>query len=141
MNTPPFNTAQTSSGTDSPASYNLPGTQKDAEKPRLTEQQKMNNHITSEQNRRNFLRQQFDRLSEIVPGTEGKARSEAVVLEKLVTYGNSQIADGQRMILEIEAMGGSVDPDMRAKFFVAGRDANYDQNAELDYGQGQTSYM
>lgn len=121
MDTPPFNAAHTSSTSNSPASYNPYAVPKD-DKPRLTDEQKKTNHITSEQNRRNFLRQQFDRLSEIVPGTQGKARSEAVVLEKLVNYGHSQIEEGQRMILDIERMGGAVDPETRAKFFVAGRD-------------------
>ena len=139
MNTPPFNPAQASSKSNSPASFNLPGSQKDNDKPRLTEQQKKSNHITSEQNRRIFLRQQFDRLSEIIPGTEGKARSEAVVLEKLVEYGAAQIKEGQEMIHEIERMGGSVDSETRAKFFVEGRDA-MPEDKEVEYTQGQIGY-
>ena len=140
MNTPPFNTVQTPSASNSPASFNQSNTQKDNDKPRLTDQQKKTNHITSEQNRRNFLRQQFDRLSEIVPGTQGKARSEAVVLEKLVNYGHSQIEEGQRMIEEIEKMGGAVDPETRAKFYVAGRHRRFTEGTEEEIMEEEVGY-
>jgi heteromeric Ino2p/Ino4p transcription factor len=53
-----------------------------AERPRLTEQEKKNNHIASEQKRREAIRQGFDRLTEIVPGLEGQGRSESIVLKK-----------------------------------------------------------
>ncbi|CAF9918344.1 MAG: hypothetical protein HETSPECPRED_003732 [Heterodermia speciosa] len=132
MDTPPFNTTQTSSASNSPGSFNQANVAKDNEKPRLTDEQKKTNHINSEQNRRNFLRQQFDRLSEMVPGTKGKARSEAVVLEKLVDFGHSQIEQGQRMIEEIERRGGYVDPEIRAKFFVPGRHRYHTGNAGAD---------
>ena len=36
-----------------------------ADKPRLTEQEKKNNHIASEQKRRQAIREGFDRLAEI----------------------------------------------------------------------------
>lgn len=137
FNTPPSNAAQASSTSNSPASFTQANVHKDNEKARLTDEQKKTNHITSEQNRRNFLRQQFDRLSEMVPGTRGKARSEAVVLEKLVDYGHSQIEEGQRMIEEIERGGGFVDPAIRAKFFVPGRPAK-DVDADADEsGEGR----
>ena len=127
MNTPP---AHASSTSNSPASFGQSHILRENDKPRLTEEQKKTNHITSEQNRRNFLRQQFDRLTDMVPGTKGKARSEAIVLEKLVDYGHSQIEEGQRMILEIEGKGGYVDPDVRAKFFVPGRPLYPNDGAE-----------
>ena len=76
----------------------------------------------------------------MVPGTRGKARSEAVVLEKLVDYGHSQIEDGQRMIEEIERRGGYVDPEMRAKFFVPGRHRVQTEDAEADDPEGGKSF-
>ncbi|KAL8832782.1 MAG: hypothetical protein Q9191_000054 [Dirinaria sp. TL-2023a] len=93
--------------------------QREADKPRLTHDQKKTNHITSEQNRRNFLRSQFDRLSEIVPDAKGKARSEALVLERLVEYGHAQLKEGRKMIEIIERQGGAVDPRLRMKYFEA----------------------
>ncbi|KAG9714418.1 hypothetical protein KCU73_g16218, partial [Aureobasidium melanogenum] len=45
-----------------------------ADKPRLTEQEKKNNHIASEQKRRQAIREGFDRLAEIVPGMSGQGR-------------------------------------------------------------------
>lgn len=92
---------------------------READKPRLTHDQKKTNHITSEQNRRNFLRSQFDRLSEIVPDAKGKARSEALVLERLVEYGHAQLKEGRKMIENIERQGGVVDPRLRIKYFEA----------------------
>jgi heteromeric Ino2p/Ino4p transcription factor len=50
------------------------------EKPRLTEQEKKNNHIASEQKRRQAIRDGFDRLATLVPGMEGQGRSESLVL-------------------------------------------------------------
>ena len=93
--------------------------QREADKPRLTHDQKKTNHITSEQNRRNFLRSQFDRLSELVPDAKGKARSEALVLERLVEYGHAQLKEGRKMIEHIERQGGVVEPQIRAKYFSA----------------------
>jgi hypothetical protein len=53
-----------------------------SERPRLTEQEKKNNHIASEQKRRMAIREGFDRLTEMVPGLEGQGRSESIVLKK-----------------------------------------------------------
>jgi hypothetical protein len=53
-----------------------------SDRPRLSEQEKKNNHIASEQKRRLAIREGFDRLTEIVPGLEGQGRSESIVLKK-----------------------------------------------------------
>ena len=63
-----------------------------ADKPRLTEQEKKNNHIASEQKRRQAIREGFDRLAEIVPTMSGQGRSEAVMLSATVTYMRAQLA-------------------------------------------------
>ncbi|PPJ61242.1 hypothetical protein CBER1_06721 [Cercospora berteroae] len=55
-------------------------------KSRLTEEQKKRNHIESEKKRREAIRNGFDRLSTIVPGMHGQARSEAIVLAATVDY-------------------------------------------------------
>jgi hypothetical protein len=55
-------------------------------KPRLTEEEKRQNHIASEKKRRDAIRAGFDSLCDIVPGMSGQGRSEAVVLGKTVTY-------------------------------------------------------
>lgn len=51
---------------------------------RLSEQQKKDNHILSEQKRRQAIRGGFDRLASMIPGMEGQGRSEANVLEHAV---------------------------------------------------------
>lgn len=56
-----------------------------SERPRLSEQEKKNNHIASEQKRRMAIREGFDRLTEIVPGLEGQGRSESIVLKKCLS--------------------------------------------------------
>ena len=60
----------------------LEGMRKSPPRARLTEQEKKNNHIASEQKRRNAIRDGFDRLTELIPGCEGQGRSEGMVLNK-----------------------------------------------------------
>ncbi|KAF2470935.1 uncharacterized protein BDR25DRAFT_28343 [Lindgomyces ingoldianus] len=76
-----------------------------ADRPRLTEAQKKENHIRSEQKRREAIREGFDRLASIVPGMEGQGRSEAVVLEATIKYMREQITERQRLIREAKANG------------------------------------
>ncbi|OCK77333.1 hypothetical protein K432DRAFT_384787 [Lepidopterella palustris CBS 459.81] len=75
------------------------------EKPRLTDQEKKNNHIASEQKRRQAIRDGFDRLANIVPGMEGMGRSEAVVLEATIKYMKEQISERKRIIETAREMG------------------------------------
>ncbi|KAI9682310.1 MAG: hypothetical protein M1817_000364 [Caeruleum heppii] len=84
-----------------------------AEKPRLTEQEKKNNHIASEQKRRQAIREGFDRLTELVPGLEGQGRSESVVLKKSVDFMHKSIDERRRLIREIEERGGVVPENLK----------------------------
>lgn len=101
-----------------------------SERPRLTEQEKKNNHIASEQKRRTAIRQGFDRLTEIVPGLEGQGRSESVVLKKCaalcivrhecrlmksiaVDHMRDVLHERQQLIERIQALGGEVPPELR----------------------------
>ncbi|KAF2862037.1 hypothetical protein K470DRAFT_213775 [Piedraia hortae CBS 480.64] len=59
--------------------------------PRLTEEQKRQNHIRSEQKRREAIRSRFDQLAEIVPGMSGQGRSEAIMLQASVEYLKKQL--------------------------------------------------
>lgn len=68
-----------------------------AERPRLTEQEKKNNHIASEQKRRQAIREGFDRLAEIVPGMKGQGRSEAQMLTATVEEMRNQISDKEKL--------------------------------------------
>lgn len=61
-------------------------------KARLSEKQKKDNHISSEKKRREAIRAGFDKLSTLVPGMEGQARSEAIVLGATVNYMQDEIA-------------------------------------------------
>ena len=61
------------------------------DKPRLTDQQKKKNHIESEKKRREAIRAGFERLSKIIPDCEGQARSEAVVLQRTVSFLRKQL--------------------------------------------------
>jgi len=76
-----------------------------ADRPRLTEAQKKENHIRSEQKRREAIREGFDRLASIVPGMEGQGRSEAVVLEATVKHLREQIVERNKIIAEAQARG------------------------------------
>lgn len=68
-----------------------------AERPRLTEQEKKNNHIASEQKRRQAIREGFDRLAEIVPGMKGQGRSEAQMLTATVDEMRKQLGDKDKL--------------------------------------------
>lgn len=86
----------------------MPGSQSPtnaADRPRLTDAQKKENHIRSEQKRREAIREGFDRLAAIVPGMEGQGRSEAVVLEATVKYLREQIVERNRIIADAQARG------------------------------------
>lgn len=75
------------------------------DRPRLTEAQKKENHIRSEQKRREAIREGFDKLASIVPGMEGQGRSEAVVLEATIKYMREQIVERQQIIADAQAKG------------------------------------
>ncbi|KYK56743.1 uncharacterized protein DCS_03749 [Drechmeria coniospora] len=83
------------------------------EKPRLTEEEKKQNHIASEQKRRQAIREGFDRLTELVPGLEGQGRSEGLVLKRTVEYMRQQVAERRAMIEQIERLGGQVDNELK----------------------------
>lgn len=76
-----------------------------ADRPRLTEAQKKENHIRSEQKRREAIREGFDRLAAIAPGMEGQGRSEAVVLEATIKYMREKIMERQKIIADAKAQG------------------------------------
>lgn len=84
-------------GSQSPSNAN--------DRPRLTEAQKKENHIRSEQKRREAIREGFDRLASIVPGMEGQGRSEAVVLEATIKYMREKIVERQKIIADAQAQG------------------------------------
>ena len=62
------------------------------DRPRLTDAEKKQNHIVSEQKRRAAIRLGFDRLADLVPGMEGHGRSEAAVLGGTVAEIKNQLA-------------------------------------------------
>ncbi|KAI0882277.1 uncharacterized protein GGS22DRAFT_170590 [Annulohypoxylon maeteangense] len=80
------------------------------DKPRLTEEEKKQNHIASEQKRREAIRAGFDRLCDLVPGLEGHGRSEGFVLKETVKYMREQLARRRELVEEAETRGATV-PD------------------------------
>lgn len=91
----------------------IEGMRKSPPRARLTEQEKKNNHIASEQKRRNAIRDGFDKLTELIPGCEGQGRSEGMVLNRSIEYINDQLAERRALISKIEALGGTVPPELR----------------------------
>ncbi|KAH8174514.1 hypothetical protein LIA77_05933 [Sarocladium implicatum] len=69
-----------------------PGAGQD-EKPRLTEEEKKQNHIAS--------------------GLEGQGRSEGLVLKRTVEFMREQIAERQLLVNQVEGAGGDVDDDLK----------------------------
>lgn len=82
-------------------------------KPVLTEEQKKANHIQSEQKRREKIREQYDKLAELTPGMVGQGRSEGRVLEEAVKHAEVLKEERQRLIADIEARGGIIDPALK----------------------------
>ncbi|KAL4913507.1 Maf-like protein-domain-containing protein [Aspergillus aurantiobrunneus] len=94
-----------------PTNSSRQGGASEKDKPRLTEQEKKNNHIASEQKRRAAIREGFDRLTQLVPGLEGQGRSESIVLKKTVDFIHLQIQERKELIAEIERRGGRNPPE------------------------------
>lgn len=102
-----------SSATPTGTSASKQAAVQDKDKPRLSEQEKKNNHIASEQKRRAAIREGFDRLTELVPGLEGQGRSESIVLKKTVDFMHLQVQERRELIAEIESRGGRIDEGFR----------------------------
>ena len=79
------------------------------DRPRLTEEQKKENHIRSEQKRREAIREGFDRLASIVPGIEGQGRSEAIVLNHTISYTHQEVLERRKLIKAAQAKGINTD--------------------------------
>lgn len=77
------------------------------DKARLTEAEKKKNHIESEKKRREAIREGFEALSKIIPGCEGQARSEAVVLQKTVTHLRDQLTRKEELWQQAQKQGMS----------------------------------
>ncbi|KAJ4295744.1 hypothetical protein N0V88_004446 [Collariella sp. IMI 366227] len=86
----------------------------DDSRPRLTEEERKRNHIKSEQKRRAALRVRFEKLTTIVPDTEGQARSEGLVLNKTLDHIVDLMNDRRKMVQTLEARGISVDSKYKA---------------------------
>ncbi|KAH8197417.1 hypothetical protein TruAng_008394 [Truncatella angustata] len=90
-----------------------PGLNGADEKTRLTEEEKKQNHIASEQKRRQAIRDGFDKLCELVPGLDGQGRSEGLVLSRTVEYMREQLEVRRRLVQEREARGEVVDEKLK----------------------------
>lgn len=75
------------------------------DKPRLSEQEKKNNHIASEQKRRQAIREGFDEIADIVPGLKGQGRSEAVVLQGATGHIRKLLAERHRLVQQAKRLG------------------------------------
>lgn len=75
------------------------------DKPRLTEQEKKNNHIASEQKRRQAIREGFDEMADIVPGLRGQGRSEAVVLQGATAHVRRLLSERYKLLQEARRRG------------------------------------
>ncbi|KAI1363860.1 hypothetical protein F5Y08DRAFT_308323 [Xylaria arbuscula] len=102
------------------------------EKPRLTEEEKKQNHIASEQKRREAIRAGFDRLCDLVPGLEGQGRSEGHVLKSTVTFIRQQLERRRELVAAIEARGGTVTAEMREPIAILERLEERDRQRSLN---------
>ena len=70
-------------------------------------------HTFPEQKRRQAIREGFDKLTEIVPGLQGQARSEGLVLKGTVEFMREKLAERRELIARIEQRGEEVDPQFK----------------------------
>lgn len=103
-----------------------------SDKPRLTQDQKKKNHIESEKKRREAIRAGFEKLAEIIPGCEGQARSEAVVLQRTVAYLQEQLEKKAQLKRTAMARGMS-EGDFEQVYVLATRDDG-GAHVELTFG-------
>ncbi|KAK3364907.1 hypothetical protein B0T24DRAFT_537283, partial [Lasiosphaeria ovina] len=70
----------------------------------------------AEYKRRRSIRHGFERLSAIVPGAEGKAQAERVVLQKAIYHIHEQLKEREALIRALEARGETVDPALKTGY-------------------------
>ncbi|KAL1589716.1 hypothetical protein WHR41_01692 [Cladosporium halotolerans] len=87
------------------------------DRPRLTDAEKKQNHILSEQKRRQAIRQGFDRLAAQVPGCEGMGRSEALVLQATVNEMKAQTALKEKLKKKIMRDNPDMTEDLFNQFY------------------------
>lgn len=76
------------------------------DKPRLlSDKEKKNNHIASEQKRREAIRIEQQLLTTVIPGTSGKAASDAVVLQATVDYLKEQLKRKEGLRADTKQLG------------------------------------
>lgn len=103
-----------------------------ADKPRLTEQEKRDNHIASEQKRRAAIREGFDDIAELTPGMAGHGRSEAMVLEHASAYLKALLAHRFRLLKQAEDQGLDVRKyQMDATTMRMAEEAYHDEEAQI----------
>lgn len=101
-------------------------------KARLTEEQKKRNHIESEKKRREAIRNGFDRLSTIVPGMQGQARSEAIVLAATVDHMRALLQQKEQIQAAATAKGWTLE-QINRYYQGAEQEAHANENAPLEY--------
>lgn len=104
-------------------------------KPRLTEEEKKQNHIASEQKRREAIRAGFDRLCDLVPGLEGQGRSEGIVLKRTVAYIREELAKRRDLVLAAEARGEHVPDELREPLAILEKLEERDRKFGVHNGQ------
>ncbi|CAK7272168.1 hypothetical protein SEPCBS57363_004995 [Sporothrix epigloea] len=74
----------------------------------LSEEQKRENHIKSEQKRRTLIKTGFDDLCILVPGLQGGNLSKSLVLTTAVTWLTELLEGNKRLESQLKAMDGTV---------------------------------
>ena len=90
------------------------------DRPRLTDAEKKQNHILSEQKRRQAIRMGFDRLAAMTPGMNGLGRSEASVLNAAVTEIKKQTEIKEKLKRKLLKENPDVTEEWFEKFYVDG---------------------
>lgn len=68
---------------------------------------------STEQKRRQAIRDGFDKVASLVPGLEGQGRSEGHVLNVTVQFILEKIEERRQLVEQIEARGGAVSDELK----------------------------
>jgi len=94
------------------------GSASNSDRPRLTDAEKKQNHIISEQKRRQAIRQGFDRLATMTPGMTGMGRSEATVLAAAVGEIKTQTDIKERIKRKLMKENPEITSDVFENFYL-----------------------
>ncbi|ROT43383.1 hypothetical protein SODALDRAFT_327581 [Sodiomyces alkalinus F11] len=100
------NEVATASESGAPSRRRKPGAAAKPPRENLTEAQKRENHIRSEQKRRTIIKEGFDDLCELVPGLKGGGFSKSTILTMAAEWLEDMLQGNEQLAAQLSALEG-----------------------------------